>query len=674
MALKFYKVLQGLTGLFKSNGRTIQSATSPSTTTIDNLTDVATTAGINKDSIVITQATANDAAQYGGKFLPGTNVMFANGQTFIDATNIVQGVYTKLFYGRLCFCAPVGSFLETDVVQFARVANLTTGDGIVIPDKTTDTAGSAYINWVLHPIDSGDADGRRNDVRIYTVKVFQKTDAGETPATNVTVNEYVAGTGLKLNDVAFSVYRNGVQITNWFQWVWNGERLVRSKGLYLPGIKEVKYENLVELRDDSKLVPGRYYKIIDYYPTTSVPYMTDGVFELKDRGVLTTGKEDGKDYVEVSPRWQIIVQALTKNRLNENAIAFNGGHDGDCAVCQIKYSLIVTSEYPWTDSTSTGVIYYMEDQNGNSANYDFKNLKFTGVKQADDTFLTNSTKIGQLYKKNSSTVLTKDLSESHWTFESLSGQDLSSTVNCTNCHIETPTPQRVVLISAKMDGCSVLNTSKDSTIYGNTVLNHVVLDRAEDCYASVTTSGIEHVNILGKSHSIISQQQFVYSNITNSDTTILSKTEIKNVNTNDYYGGPLTLLGASFQHVSFIDYCAQIRILGVTVGGTTASPTYSLGGYILYGQFNSARNIVLETNGKHFTNFTFMPGDYKANFVTPSDVGIPDQGSYTFIGGNYNTAATPTETNGMWNTNITLTRANTINNLYAPSASNFTLL
>lgn len=679
MALKFYKVLQGLTGLFKNGGRKIQQSFQPSATTIDNLTDAATNVGVNKDSIVITQASTDDAVQYGGKFLPGTNVMFANGQTFVDATNIVQGVYTKLFEGKLAFCAPVGSFLETDVVQFARVANLTTGNGIVIPDETTNAVGSAYTDWVLHPIDKKDADGRRNDVRIYTVTVFQKTDAGETPATDVTVNEYIAGTGLKLNDVAFSVYRNGVQITNWFQWAWNGQRLVRSKGLYLPGIKDIQYKDLVELVNNAKLVPGRYYKIIDYYPTTRVLYMTDGYYVLKDRGILTTGDQDKKDNVMISPNWQIIVQALAKNRLNEDAIAFNGGTNGDAAVCQIKYSLDANvTKYPWAASTSTGVVYYMEDQNGNSANYDFKNLKFTGVKQADIDVLSNSTKIGKLYKKDSDVVLTKDLSGSHWTFESLGGNDLSSTAGCTNCRIETPTPQRVVLISSTMDNCRVLNTSKNSTIYGKSALKHVVLDRAEDCYATVFnetgTQGVEHVNILGKKHIVICTLGFVYSNITNSDTTILSRDEIKNVNTNRYYGGPLTLMGISFQHINFVDYCAYIRILGVTVGGTTEKPTYSLGGYILYGQFHSARNLVLNTKGKHFTNFTFLPGDYKANFTTPQDItGVGDQGSYTFIGGNYNTANSK-ETNGMWDTTIELTRADKINNLYAPSTSKFILL
>lgn len=229
-------------------------------------------------------------------------------------------------------------------------------------------------------------------------------------------------------------------------------------------------------------------------------------------------------------------------------------------------------------------------------------------------------------------------------------------------------------MSAKMDNCRVLSTSSDSTIYGNSVLNHVVLDRAKDCYAFVTLSGIEHVNILGNSHWLLCEDNLVYSNITNSNTTILSASEIKNVNTNGYYGGPLTLMGTSFQHINFVDYCAQIRILGVAVGGTAAAPTYSLGGYILYGQFNSARSLVLKTNGKHFTNFTFLPGNYKANFVTPSGAGIGDQGSYTFIGGNYNTNATPTETNGFWNTEVKLERANKINNLYAPSASKFTLL
>ena len=84
---------------------------------------------------------------------------------------------------------------------------------------------------------------------------------------------------------------------------------------------EVTYDELKELRDNSKLIPGYKYRIIDYYCGTT------------QEGTCSAGHI-----------FDIIVEAITTNELNENARAIN--HDGDTYFAdsnlnawELKYSL-----------------------------------------------------------------------------------------------------------------------------------------------------------------------------------------------------------------------------------------------------------------------------------------------------------------------------------------------
>ena len=84
---------------------------------------------------------------------------------------------------------------------------------------------------------------------------------------------------------------------------------------------EVTYDEIKELRDNSKLIPGYKYRIIDYYCGTT------------QEGTCSAGHI-----------FDIIVEAITTNELNENARAIN--HDGDTYFAdsnlnawELKYSL-----------------------------------------------------------------------------------------------------------------------------------------------------------------------------------------------------------------------------------------------------------------------------------------------------------------------------------------------
>jgi len=128
-----------------------------------------------------------------------------------------------------------------------------------------------------------------------------------------------------------------------------------------PNLIETTYSNLKSLRDNSQLIPGRFYRITDYTCTT------------------TTTNTSSAGHV-----FDIIVRADSTNKLNENASAIL--HSGDTYFANNKleswklwYSLDNnTNRFAWADSTNgKGVIYRMIDEFNNDIPYDFKNILFT---------------------------------------------------------------------------------------------------------------------------------------------------------------------------------------------------------------------------------------------------------------------------------------------------------
>ena len=129
---------------------------------------------------------------------------------------------------------------------------------------------------------------------------------------------------------------------------------------YLKGIQHVTHAELVALRDNGELVPGQRYRITDYTCTT------------KQQETHSAGHV-----------FDIIVTADDVSTLNENARAVK--HTGDTyfsgsklSTWKLKYCLDNDiTRFAWADTESgKGVIYYLEDEFGNLAEYDFKNIQF----------------------------------------------------------------------------------------------------------------------------------------------------------------------------------------------------------------------------------------------------------------------------------------------------------
>ena len=134
------------------------------------------------------------------------------------------------------------------------------------------------------------------------------------------------------------------------------------------GLVETTWAELVALRDAGELVPGRLYRITDYVTT------------LPERVNSFTGEVMERS---AGHAYDLVVVALSGSVLSENALAML--HDGDeyfaganLAAWQLKYCLDNDTErFQWLASANgKGVVYWMKDEWGNEASFDFKNIQF----------------------------------------------------------------------------------------------------------------------------------------------------------------------------------------------------------------------------------------------------------------------------------------------------------
>ena len=164
------------------------------------------------------------------------------------------------------------------------------------------------------------------------------------------------------NNFTYSIY-----LTN------NNKYIILSPNIDKNNEIKITYSELVELRDNSQLVPGQLYRIADY--------------------VTTTAQDNTKS---AEHQFDIIVRAITENTLSEYAKVKVKENDeyfinNDLNVWEIKYCLDNdTSRFAWADpDNGKGVIYYMKDEYGNEAPYDFKNIMYIKDGEEIPTFGDN---------------------------------------------------------------------------------------------------------------------------------------------------------------------------------------------------------------------------------------------------------------------------------------------
>ena len=120
----------------------------------------------------------------------------------------------------------------------------------------------------------------------------------------------------------------------------------------------ITYSELKKLYKNSQLLPNQVYRIIDYVTTTT------------QENTLSAGHQ-----------FDILVKALTENTISEDAKAClhdNNYFNNNISSWEIKYCIENDStRFAWADTENgKGVIYYMKDEFGNEASYDFKNIQF----------------------------------------------------------------------------------------------------------------------------------------------------------------------------------------------------------------------------------------------------------------------------------------------------------
>ena len=149
----------------------------------------------------------------------------------------------------------------------------------------------------------------------------------------------------------------------------------------VPDLTNITYNELKEKVKLERLIPGHKYRITDYNCDINGT-------QFSDNSYLDVGKKYGIS--SAKHQFDIIVTAISTKELSEDAKACH--HEGDTyfKYCdlnawEIKYKLSInnddtslsTKKYIRRDwSSVNGVIYYMKDEWGNEAPYDFKNIKF----------------------------------------------------------------------------------------------------------------------------------------------------------------------------------------------------------------------------------------------------------------------------------------------------------
>lgn len=138
---------------------------------------------------------------------------------------------------------------------------------------------------------------------------------------------------------------------------------------------DVDYSDLVGLTTDGELETGAYYRIRDYVTTVNGKY--DLTYIIGQSAYIHYARSAGHQF-------DLIVQAIDNSHLDEHAIAIQSESDAtnyfvnsDLLSWDIKYTIYNnTDKYMWADLSGKGVIYYMKDEFGNEAGYDFKNVQF----------------------------------------------------------------------------------------------------------------------------------------------------------------------------------------------------------------------------------------------------------------------------------------------------------
>ena len=235
-----------------------------------------------------------------------------------------------------------------------------------------------------------------------------------------------------------------------------------------PNMTKISYNSLVETRNACKLIPGTWYRITDY---ETIVY---------------------HNYVAVAGHpFDIIVRADSECKLNENAYAIQNKDDSsyfknsNLGAWELKYCLNNDSNrFDWANPYGKGVIYWMKDEFGNEAPYDFKNILFersqsepiTGLSSdvIDWTDVNDSSIINiqtlQNYIYNDRALCMPNTTYTYAPVEIKSKPDSASSYYYTFSYVEKPQPNEKIVMDYTRSGIASNNRIipyKIEEVYGD---------------------------------------------------------------------------------------------------------------------------------------------------------------------------------------------------------------
>lgn len=138
--------------------------------------------------------------------------------------------------------------------------------------------------------------------------------------------------------------------------------------LTIKRITKIEYSELVNLRNNGQLIPGMWYELLDYIPTTTQDNtdVTDHVFDIL---LLATSNNTLSEEARACRYYRYAGEFVDDDYYPSNT---------NFEAWKIWYCLDNdTSRFFWADKESgKGVIYRMIDEFGNDCPYDFKNILF----------------------------------------------------------------------------------------------------------------------------------------------------------------------------------------------------------------------------------------------------------------------------------------------------------
>ena len=460
--------------------------------------------------------------------------------------------------------------------------------------------------------------------------------------------------------------------------------LVGKMNYYASKLLPVTYAQLKQLRDTNMLVPGQQYRITDYKTTCTTVDYENNLFRFDCRVADTVGYT--YNYFD------IIVTADTNNTLNENARACSPSSTSAStdskytsqkfSKWRLKYSIDNDTTYRWATSNGKGVIYYMEDEWGNTSCYDFKNIVMRPY-MIDHTKLNNHNVANNyMDNKNPRTIFERTKKYLYTfgvidkfssctnslnvkTIQTADGTLSGSTHKYSNCKNDSlfkpnaSTTYYYIPMNFMITSLTYYN-SPSGTYYSSLGCWNTDFRNSTSCSIisintgyNVAITGGENIDLYSlniydnsisntRCTSIITQNEYMSSGWifkismigAGGYSTLCCYSHFKDITMTGNLARGIRIYASSIQCNEFIN---SSNIL-IDANANSEEPTTSKVGYILYNSFSYATNITLKC-GNIFSN-KFNAGDYYATLTTSPNTNSFNNPwrNYFFYGANYGTS------------------------------------